>query len=466
MVKHRDEVDPIARDREGTDRDSSSVMGYSQCPGSSTSGTILSPRDRAGIALLYNLPRTGPARFDVDTAEANMQDILWHKPGQDELEHWIPTPNGGGVIDFVQTTISYASLGGDPVTDFPSRWRPFPVRTSDLPTSDVFLFGPGELPDLVLEQLSSIQETPPLSGPFDSPVVGRFIGGSSRQDIWFVSPGALADPVVDFDGAEPTIFLSFDSSIASDGYYIGLPGLFREDDDSEFSNAPDSQVLWYRPLLTGTGTFRLTRQQTTLLDASESAVGPACFLDPGREYVPYLGEFDGDSQQEIFWFSPSDGEHVLWREIDAMWSTLAIPCSNLAAVHTVFSAFPDGEFKPFIGDFNNDSIDDLFWYRPGNSNDDLVWLFDSDDPNVVNQIDAPPSDATPIVGDYNGDGCEDILWYVPQIVIDTPTTGGSESTSSLWRSLCNGTFAIEPDIMTPLEAYPIGYNPRQGRTIP
>jgi hypothetical protein len=55
-------------------------------------------------------------------------------------------------------------------------------------------------------------------------------------------------------------------------------------------------------------------------------------------------------------------------------------------------------------------------------------------------------DYSPFARDFNHDGCTDILWFAPH-----------EGLSPVWRADCNGNFIVEPGVLHPTGAYPVGY---------
>jgi hypothetical protein len=144
------------------------------------------------------------------------------------------------------------------------------------------------------------------------------------------------------------------------------------------------------------------------------------------------------------------------------------------------------QYKPVVGDFNGDGVDDIFWYRPNlpddedQVDDDRVWLLMSSDfPTGITVVPANiAGDFTPIVGNFDitstSAECEDILWFAPHTAFQSmdPTDGDDDELadergeSPLWKSDCDGTFTTLESQPTPNLAYPVGYDPRQGRTAP
>lgn len=140
-------------------------------------------------------------------------------------------------------------------------------------------------------------------------------------------------------------------------------------------------------------------------------------------YVPLMGFLDCGAGGSIgfFWYAPGPAA-------DHMWTNLDVNDSGQLE-HSSQSVPVNGTYEPFVGDFDGDDCDDIFWYAPGAAND-FVWYgtptgFDS------RPVTVKGTGYDPQVGDFDGDERDDIFWY--------STTGGTES---IWRGgATRGAFA-------------------------
>ncbi len=111
----------------------------------------------------------------------------------------------------------------------------------------------------------------------------------------------------------------------------------------------------------------------------------------------------------------------------------------------------DGEYRPFVGDFDGDGVDDILWYRMFDEIEggpSVIWYFDEVGGHQAEAF-TIHRDYSPYVADFDQDGCTDILWYRP----DEPL-----NESPLWRCVPGERdFSCDPPVTPPDEGYPIGY---------
>jgi len=78
---------------------------------------------------------------------------------------------------------------------------------------------------------------------------------------------------------------------------------------------------------------------------------------------------------------------------------------NYASINTNVA----GDYKPVSGDFDGDGDDEIFWYGPG-ATTDSVWTFTSRSSHSTVDKSVGGSNYLPVAGDFDGDGKDDIIW--------------------------------------------------------
>ena len=441
-----------------TPPDSASIMGYRSCDGITNSTAFnFSPRDRQGLSYLYTIPSRGATRLDTGSTD----DIFWVRPNTNLAGAWLGGTNLVGDIVFTPEPILLPNVVNRHV-------KPVPMHISDTGRTDILLFSPGSSADLVVKRVGGTYTTTVLAdgGQSDQnaiPLAGRFLGGTLVDDVLWWLPGedgTRQDDMWEFSNdATFTVSSAYDNSASADNYAWPLLGLWRP---GLGSGLPDSQILWYReqPL-----SMRLMAQAANLVgfEGDTSNEAPLCGLESGREYRPLVGNFDADTADEILWVSPDTDLQVMWWDLDSMWGDGGT-CT--AANSGAFSFEDAAATKPFVGDFDGNGIDDIFWYSGGPLPENLDEPLDVGPPETIwvmgnkvildvvsfGQI----GDYSPYVGDFDGNGCEDILWFAPH-----------QTTSPLWRAKCDDTvlvdFVVQAEVTHPQDAYPAGYHPTRGR---
>lgn len=459
-----------------TEPDTQSVMGYDYCFNTFGKGAVPSMLDRQGLSYLYNLPRYTRTRVNDRLSD----DIIWHRPGQEDYQVWQSAPNGSGPVIFTKETFCYDGNCTDSnVIVTPDPVKPLPIFAGP-DRAGAFLYGLEDVEDSLRDHAgipSIVAAT--RDGTFDVPLVGRFMGGDSFEEIWWVRPGAQTDPLWHFGLGSFVETPNFNGGVAASGYYRPLTGLWAP---HLGAGLPGSQVLWYRE---DSATGRLVFLNVDLMTTTEISFG-LCpgFNDPAlfpREMVPLLGNFDSDTRMEMFAASVDGQASVLYvspEELAGVAKPSAVEC--LMATDPV--AWTAVGFKPFVGDFNGDNKDDIFWYKPGGGVDDDALFLSKDNATFQVMAMSQVDDFSPFVGDFNGDGCDDIFWYAPHRTfrhepMEDPTVSVgiqiTQGTSPLWRSVCNTTGQTDPELFlgfvedteqeVPIDSYPVGYNPRVGR---
>lgn len=142
-------------------------------------------------------------------------------------------------------------------------------------------------------------------------------------------------------------------------------------------------------------------------------------------YTPIVGAldcFDGGGDLAIIWYAPGSAPDWRWGQFDDQPSGLE---------HTTTPLTVNGTFTPFVGDFDGDGCDDVFWYAPG-SGADFVW-YGVPDGGFTSRSVTVSGSYTPLVGDWDeGTVGDDIFWY-----------GEGGGTETIWRGTATrGTFGM------------------------
>ena len=145
-------------------------------------------------------------------------------------------------------------------------------------------------------------------------------------------------------------------------------------------------------------------------------------------YQVLAGDFSGDGLDDIFWYAPGGSKDYLWRS----------PVTS----HTSVEVGVSGTYVPLVGDFDGDDRDDIFWYRPG-SGADYVWTGRTNSPSSSPFGDHAVTvngNYEPVVGDFDDDGVDDVFWFRP-----------SSSTHYLWFGASGLAFRSVP-VSTAIDA--------------
>ena len=150
------------------------------------------------------------------------------------------------------------------------------------------------------------------------------------------------------------------------------------------------------------------------------------------DVVAVMGHFDNDNQTDIAFYRPGgpwNSVPVLFSNGDGTWrsSNYIVPAwANQPGVQAI------------SGDFDNDSLTDLAFYRPGGPWNTIPVLFSNGDGSWrATNYSAPAwanrSGAVAIVGDFNADGKTDIAFHRPGSTWNTVPTLFSNGDGS-WQA--------------------------------
>ncbi|KIG12932.1 hypothetical protein DB30_00888 [Enhygromyxa salina] len=423
-----------------TPNDPDSVMGVDSCVGVNNNLPRLSAWDRLGTYYQYTWGRRRASMMGVvsqvdDYAYdgTGQTGILWQSSRSAQIQRWTSARTPGNAIEFLVDEL--CANGGVPPCDGPydseGRVRPIPALlsggASDL---DVLFYGSGQ----VLEDAVAINDGTslvPLNLDLDwfaVPVVGSFGSGNGDQ-ILLYRPGAEQDALLVLDdGNVATYPMNFA------GYGYPLAGRFRG------FGGGRNDIVWYEPHSHGVSSWQWDHQDFEFA-ANSPFDGEALGLEQGMEYMPILGDFNGDALTDIFWYSAGDGADIMW------WSQSDMD----SIIFSAASAEVTHDYRPFVGDFDGNGTEDILWFAPYAEAVQVtskIWYF-TEQETYTSQTLSTRQDYSPYVADFDDDGCSDILWYKP----DDPSME-----SPLWRCLPNERdFACEPPLVTPAAAYPVGF---------
>ncbi len=120
----------------------------------------------------------------------------------------------------------------------------------------------------------------------------------------------------------------------------------------------------------------------------------------GGDAQPLVGNFNGGPASDVFWYEPGATPDRRWTDVVATPTAFDIGADQPAQVI--------GSYQPFVGDFDLDGFDDIFWYAPGPAKD-YIWYgkasgIDSVQVSVIGSY-------KPVVTEAGGKTA--IMWYAP-----------------------------------------------------
>ncbi|MCX4242967.1 zinc metalloprotease [Paraliomyxa miuraensis] len=434
-----------------TPADSRSIMTTPGCTGMSGDAEILTHHDRLSGFYLHHTPRS---RFETRPPNAGYRyggianggaEILWHSEGAPQGVLWRPQVVAGA-ISFVEQPFPYWSPNESP----PQSWYPnqsevvIPLRI-DVPNSFGLLFygsGPDVDDFVVLNSGGSTTAIEWSHDAFAVPVVGRFDGSDLGRDVVYLyQPGTEESTALVISNDQVSVVTEVPQQTAF-AYPLAAPyrGVQHPDD-----------IVWLEP--NAGGKVIAWRLGSGLLDpvaVTRTARGDLGLV-PG-EHVPAIGDFNGDDRADIMWQGVSNQAAGFPEIEDVLWF------SRSTAEALVFATVPKSvgrSHRPFVGDFDGDGIDDIFWHRSWGMTADgpsafttdpsFIWYFDATGGHQTEAF-VLEGDYSPYVGDFDADGCHDIAWL---------DALGDEL--HVWRCLPGARdFDCAGTAQTPPDAAPVG----------
>ena len=130
------------------------------------------------------------------------------------------------------------------------------------------------------------------------------------------------------------------------------------------------------------------------------------FDPPGNQ--PVIGDFRGDENDDILWYTPGAGG-------DALWTSDG---SGVGFEET--SATVTGTYLPVAGSFTSDGKQDILWLAATGSSS--LWDYNADGTVTRTTLTDVRGTGIPLVGDYTGDDFPDVIAYAagsaPDLWID------------------------------------------------
>jgi hypothetical protein len=435
--------EPVLAALQLTPSDPWSVMGYGECQGMAGAPVHATASDWLGAYYLFNwterrirdmAPQTG-GRNQRLWADDDRPGLLWYQPLPDRLLEWRFDAQQVGPLSYQAVVRCPNHESPCILTSSGARWHPIMGQfAGNSHALDVFMYSPDQDADVLLrnrahEGFESFERVVAPAPNRAIPVVGNFGGGGPRDQILWYRPGPNSDQMWAFaeDGSHEVV----PTDVDQDGWQIPLTGHFR-------SRTHWADILWFDPRDATLDMWQFNYD----FSATKSGPGSVELLGvvDGTEYLPIVGNFDGDNRTDLFWYAPGPAPDWLWLS-DGNQYVINFNSYQFAV---------DGDYHPIVGDFDADGDEDLFWYRPAaeaSGGPSYVWYFEG--PSVAVRPVAIQGDYVPYVEDFDGDGCTDILWY-------DPVTLGSPS--PVWRCLPEQqTFSCDEHMATPELAYPIGF---------
>lgn len=181
------------------------------------------------------------------------------------------------------------------------------------------------------------------------PVVGRFDGSNLGRDVVYLyQPGTEDSTVLVAEASEVSIVTGVEQQR---GYAYPLAAPYR-------GTAYPDDIVWLDPRQNRVTTWRLGSGVLEVVEIGRVRRGQP-LLYPG-EQIPAVGDFDGDGRADIMWQGVSNQAAGYDELEDVLWLSRSTPDE---LVFTTVAKSVGRTVRPFVGDFDGDGIDDIFWHH-------------------------------------------------------------------------------------------------------
>jgi glycerophosphoryl diester phosphodiesterase len=270
--------------------------------------------------------------------------------------------------------------------------------------SDVFMYGPGNLPDHVWlgRPDRAFRGAGTNVGRNYLPLVGDFNGNGHADILWY-GPGPSPDVL--WYGKTDGAFSGW--SVTVNGTYEPLLGDFNGDGENDvfwYGPGAANDVIWYGK-------------------ASGGFAGRAVTVR--GIYQPLVADFNGDGRRDILWYGPGGGYDVLW---------LGRSSGGFGSVAVTVGR----TYQPLLGDWNGDRARDILWYGAGSA-PDVLWFGHANGRFTGRAVDVAGT-YQPFTGDFDADGRRDIFWYGPGDGYDVTWYGRADGRFGAVAATVRGTY--------------------------
>lgn len=219
------------------------------------------------------------------------------------------------------------------------------------------------------------------------------------------------------------------ASADTDAYWdyrtLVVPGTYQAT-VGQFAGGPADDILWYGP---GSAPDALwiglegKRGDSTGFTKQALAVGGS--------YTPIVGNFGGDSYDDILWYAPGSG-------VDSLWISAPVAGGFDKSRRVTIN----GTYRPkVLHDYRSAATkDDIVFLGPG-SVPDFLWHFaDNTSATYTSRPLTVGGTYQLIPGDYSGDGIDDLMLYQPGTGADYRWTSSASGAFSQTRVFVDGTY--------------------------